>query len=126
MRQFHLLSMFIFSALFFTCGITEPGAPEGLICELLRAPEKAVITDPQPEFGWIVNDSRRGAVQSAWQILVASSRELLNKDEGDMWDSGKTMSDQSINLEYQGNDLQPNQSYLESKNMGQNGSCQFL
>ena len=75
-----------------------------MICELLRAPEMAVITDPQPEFGWIVNDSRRGAVQSAWQILVASSQDLLNRDEGDLWNSGKIISNQSINLEYQGKD----------------------
>ncbi len=111
MHRFLFFSIFIFGGLFCTQCNTQPGAPEGLICELLRAPEKAVITDPQPEFGWIVNDSRRGAAQSAWQILVATSRELLNSEKGDMWDSGKIMSDQSINLEYQGRNLQPNKSY---------------
>ena len=43
----------------------SPGAPFGLLCELLRDPSQAVITDPRPEFCWIVNDRRRGARQSA-------------------------------------------------------------
>ncbi len=111
MRRIILLIVISFIFKLTSCIPTEPGAPYGQICELLRAPERAVITDPQPEFGWIVNDSRRGAVQTAWQILVASSHTLLDQDEGDMWDSEKKISNQSINLEYQGKELHPNQSY---------------
>ncbi len=88
-----------------------PGAPEGLMCELLRAPDAAVITDAKPEFGWIVNDRSRGARQSACRVLVASKRELLKQDRGDMWDSGKLETDRSINVEYDGKPLQPESSY---------------
>ena len=105
------LSIIIISGVFCIQCNEKQGAPNGLICELLRAPEKAVITDPQPEFGWIVNDSRRGAVQTAWQILVASNPDFLDQDKGDMWDSGKIVSNQSINLEYEGKELDPDQSY---------------
>ena len=86
-------------------------APTGLICELLRFPEKAVITDPMPEFGWIVNDNRRGAFQTAYQILVASHPDLLSPGRADMWDSGKVNSSQSINVEYGGKPLQENSRY---------------
>jgi len=36
---------------------------------------------------------------------VASSEELLRKDQGDLWDSGKVVSDQSIHVEYAGKPL---------------------
>ena len=41
----------------------EPDAPYGLLCELLRDPGQALITDPNPEFSWVVNDKRRGAAR---------------------------------------------------------------
>ena len=86
-------------------------APSGLICELLREPSQATITDNTPEFGWIVNDDRRGAKQTACQILVSSGKADLKNAQGDMWDSGKIVSSQSINIEYQGKSLQPNTEY---------------
>jgi hypothetical protein len=89
----------------------EPDAPYGLLCELLRDSGQALITDPNPEFSWIVNDKRRGARQMAFRILVASSYDSVQKDRGDMWDSGKTSSNRSINIEYRGKALQPYTSY---------------
>ena len=38
-------------------------------------------------------------------MLVASTPELLAKDQGDLWDSGKVASDQSIQVEYAGKPL---------------------
>ncbi len=91
---------------------TAPGAPTGLLCELLDQPELTRITDPQPEFGWIVNDSRRGAVQSAYHIIVASTRENSERGTGDLWDSGKIRRAQSIDVEYAGRPLASNASYF--------------
>ncbi len=113
-QKLKLFSFLIFSILivFIACEENkEPQAPYGLIVELLREPSQAVITDPKPEFGWIVNDNRRGAVQSAYQIIAASSKDLLDKNKGDMWDSGKILSNQSINVEYGGKALAANSSY---------------
>ncbi len=81
---------------------TSLQAPCGLICELLSHPELTVITNPRPTFGWIVNDGRRGAVQSAYQIKVSSSSFV---QDADLWDSGKVQSDRSINVAYDGNPL---------------------
>jgi hypothetical protein len=89
-----------------------PGAPTGLLVELLRYPARAVITDRRPEFGWIVSDPRLGAVQSAYQILVASSGALLASARGDLWDSGRRRSARSVNVEYAGKPLQEGQAYL--------------
>ena len=60
----------------------------------------------KPRLSWIVEgqsdkaQSGRGIKQTAYQILVASSEELLKNDTGDLWDSGKVESDQSIHVEY--------------------------
>jgi hypothetical protein len=48
-------------------------------------------------------------MQSAYRILVSSNLEMLGKNRGDVWDSGKTVSSSSINVPYQGKALSPNQ-----------------
>ena len=83
--------------------------PTGLLTELLRAPEMAVITDPEPEFGWIFPDD--GKSQTAYQILVTSSPDLLEEGKADLWDSEKTQSATSQNISYGGKELQSNSSY---------------
>jgi alpha-L-rhamnosidase len=47
----------------------------------------------------------RGIKQTAYQILVASNKERLERDEGDLWDSGKVESDQSLHIAYAGKPL---------------------
>ena len=60
------------------------------------------IDVPDPRFSWILAASRRGQVQSAYQILVASSAQALDRDAGDQWDSGMVASDASVNVPYAG------------------------
>lgn len=48
------------------------------------------------------NTGVRGLKQSAYQVLLASTSELLAKDQGDLWDSGKVDSDQCIAVRYAG------------------------
>ena len=91
--------------------IPAQDAPSGLLCNLLTQPETCVITEPQPDFGWIVPSTRDGDFQSAYQILVASSPKLLEPGRADMWDSGKVVSAQSINVLYSGKALAANSSY---------------
>ncbi len=83
--------------------------PEGLLTELLRWPELAVITDPTPEFSWVLPTSIQK--QKAYQILVASTPEKLAKNEADMWNSKSFTSAQNLNVEYAGLSLQPDTSY---------------
>jgi alpha-L-rhamnosidase len=85
--------------------------PTGLMCELMEHPERTVITDPQPDFGWVVNSPAKNELQSAYQILVASTAAKLKTDTGDLWDSGRVVSSQSVAVEYDGSPLQAGTSY---------------
>lgn len=91
---------------------SPPLAPRGLICELLRHPESVSITDHRPEFGFVVESGLRGERLTAYQILVASSQEKLRSDIGDAWDSGKTSSSRTIDVEYDGVPLLPEATYF--------------
>ena len=77
--------------------------PESLRCEYLENP--LGIDALHPRLSWILESDKRGEKQTAYQVLVASSTEKLSKDEGDLWDSGKVDSDQSILVPYAGKEL---------------------
>ena len=47
----------------------------------------------------------RAEKQTAYRVLVASSPEKLAMEQGDLWDSGKVLSDQTIQVEYAGKPL---------------------
>ncbi|OFX31867.1 MAG: hypothetical protein A2W90_18730 [Bacteroidetes bacterium GWF2_42_66] len=51
---------------------------------------------------WIIQSDVRGQKQTAYHILVASDLEKLNNNEGDIWDSQKVKSDQSVQVAFQG------------------------
>ena len=63
------------------------------------------IDNPQPVLSWILNFTRPGDGQSAYQILVASSLQNLAAGNGDLWDSGQVSSDQSVGVPYYGKPL---------------------
>ena len=76
---------------------------EGLTCEYAVNP--LGIDAARPRFSWVLQSPRRGQMQSACQILVASSREKLDARIGDKWDSGKLSSARSVNVAYGGRAL---------------------
>ena len=59
----------------------------------------------EPRLSWEMHDARRGAKQTAYQVLVASTSEKLAADEGDLWDSGRVATDQSTQVVYGGTPL---------------------
>lgn len=65
-------------------------------------------TDPDgldvaaPTFSWRLSSTERGQLQSAFQVLVASSMEHLDADHGDLWDSGKVQSQRTAHIPYEG------------------------
>ncbi|GHT44121.1 hypothetical protein AGMMS49965_19210 [Bacteroidia bacterium] len=71
----------------------------------------AEIRNAQPYLGWVVNSDKPNTVQTAYRILLASSKELLDKNQADMWDSGRTESAHSIAVHYAGKPLQPSAVY---------------
>ncbi|MER8161983.1 family 78 glycoside hydrolase catalytic domain [Streptomyces sp. NPDC094472] len=56
----------------------------------------------RPLLGWKLNTESRNVVQSAYQVLVATSAEQLAHDQGNVWDSGKRRSDESVGVPYGG------------------------
>jgi alpha-L-rhamnosidase len=63
------------------------------------------IDEVQPRLSWQVESKSRGEKQTAFQILVASSAKLLQQGKGDLWDSGRFMSDETIGTVYAGSPL---------------------
>ena len=74
--------------------------PVELTCEYAVNP--LGIDTSTPRFGWLLASADRGAMQSAYQVLVASSEEKLAADEGDLWDSGRAACGCSVAVEYGG------------------------
>lgn len=67
------------------------------------------IYKQEPRIGWAVRGSVRGAQQSAYHVLVASTPERLVPGRADLWDSGKIASADSVNVRYAGPPLQARQ-----------------
>jgi len=58
-----------------------------------------------PRLCWQLKSDARGQRQTAYRILVASSADLLRGGQGDLWDTGKVDSDQSLHVRYAGKPL---------------------
>ena len=64
------------------------------------------IDTPQPRLSWTLFAQERGQKQTAYQILVATDPQKLSSSFGDLFDSGKVVSDRSLNVVYAGKPLQ--------------------
>ena len=86
------------------------GIPSGLTVEYLRNPRFTKIIDSRPEFSWVVPDE--AVIQNAYQILVASAKDLIDNNVGDIWDSGNTRSNKSADVDFGGEPLKSNKTYF--------------
>lgn len=71
-----------------------------LRCEHLVNP--LGIGERKPRLSWAVRATERGAGQSAYRVMVASSAELLLRGQPDLWDSGRVASAETTGIEYGG------------------------
>lgn len=74
-----------------------------LQCDNRRNP--VGIDNPAPRLSWILESPEFGQKQTAYQILVSSSRKQLEKSVGDLWDSGRVPGNQTAYISYQGKKL---------------------
>jgi alpha-L-rhamnosidase len=88
------------------------GAPVRLRCESLQNP--LGIDAPAPRFSWQSDNTERNWRQSAYQILVANSAGALSGGRGDVWDSGKVSSGESVGIAYAGPKLESRKRYYWS------------
>jgi alpha-L-rhamnosidase len=62
-----------------------------------------------PRLSWKLSAKGRGARQTAYQILVASSERLLATNRADLWDSGKVAGSETAQIVYRGKTLRSRQ-----------------
>lgn len=80
-----------------------------LVCENRINPVGIGIGKPQ--LGWQLSSNKRNVMQSAYEIRVASTAELLTKKSGIVWGSNKVSSGQSVHVPYSGGALKSGQKY---------------
>ena len=90
------------------CRAPAQGHAEHLCCEGRTDP--AGIDVCSPRLSWVFQTDKpralgEGDSQSAYQILVADSAQALEAENGDLWDSGKVSSPDSVLVEYRGRAL---------------------
>ena len=83
--------------------LADSVVPANLQCEYRVNPLGIDVT--QPRLTWQVQSTGRDQGQSAYEILAADSKDLLDDSQGDMWDSGRISSDETVNLVYSGKPL---------------------
>ncbi len=104
-----IIMLFAFTGIMISCTTNQPLMVTNLRCEYLQNP--LGMDKPVPRFSWYVTSNQRSILQSAYKILVSDNKEELGKGIGNIWDSGKMTSDQSVNLEYGGVPLQSDKTY---------------
>ena len=102
-----LYSIIIVSILILSGGCTEEMNPEFnvgyLKCEYM---EEAIVAKATPRFSWEISSTQNQQRQTAWQLIASPDLEKINANEGDVWDSGKTIGNETFNVKWQGFKLQ--------------------
>jgi alpha-L-rhamnosidase len=95
-------------------GVRQGGKPSArpvrLRCEYFDNP--LGIDAAKPRLSWIIEareKQARAVRQTAYQIIVSSTESLLAADRGDLWDSGKVMSDETTAIAYAGKPMKSRQ-----------------
>ncbi|MEO6455897.1 MAG: family 78 glycoside hydrolase catalytic domain [Ginsengibacter sp.] len=84
--------------------------PVNLSCEYMNNP--LGIDIPQPRLSWNFVAARRNQSQTAYEILVSDNENDNRLFKGNVWKTGKIVSDQNIHVEYNGTTLQPFTKYF--------------
>jgi alpha-L-rhamnosidase len=70
-----------------------------------------------PAFSWELVSAERSRFQSAYRVLVASSKEKCVQGVGDIWDSGKRDSNRANGVRFDGSPLKSARKYWWSVNV---------
>jgi alpha-L-rhamnosidase len=110
--KMRLIIVFFFLPFLVSADLLQSAQPvnvENLRCEYRENP--LGIDNLKPRFSWNLSCQQRGQYQTAYQILVASSPEKLEKNSADLWDSGKITSAQNAQIFYNGKPLESDRYY---------------
>lgn len=82
------------------------------------------ISTERPMFSYVLKADENNRIQSAWQILAASRLDILAKDSGDLWDSGRQEGNHCFGIRYAGKELLSRQRiYWKVRVWDQDGVC---
>lgn len=110
MHLFQKIVISLFICFLFACTRSaRVKAPIELRTEYLENP--VGIDRESPRLYWKLDADHRGAAQSAYRVLVASSEDRLREGEADVWDSGRVASGQSAHVPFQGRKLESGKRY---------------
>lgn len=84
-------------------------APENLSARFMSKDEFSLLKSDKLVFGWTLPYFSQA--QKSYQILVASSKENIDRNVGDLWNSGCVFSNNSLNVEYKGKQLEAGKTY---------------
>jgi alpha-L-rhamnosidase len=79
-------------------------------CEYQKNPVGLDIASPR--LTWIMESDENGQRQTAYQVLAASDEKRLTEAKADVWNSGKVVSEQSVNVVYGGKGLESLRNYI--------------
>jgi alpha-L-rhamnosidase len=77
--------------------------PVELKCEYSVDP--LCVVNVNPRLSWALISAFHNQYQSAYRILVSSSKDNIDKNIGDLWDSRKVLSNESVHVFYKGKPL---------------------
>lgn len=99
---------------FISSGQTDEFNAFSLKCEHLENPIAVDVKNPR--FTWKLTDKKRGALQSAYQILIGTDSAAVAEGTGEIWNSGKIISNSNL-IRYAGNQLSPFTTYYWAVNV---------
>ncbi|WP_295119495.1 family 78 glycoside hydrolase catalytic domain [uncultured Chitinophaga sp.] len=103
LRVYLLLQLLAFAAAAQQVTVT------GLVCEYRENP--LGVENRAPAFSWIIRASQNNVSQTAYRLLVADDPALLQRDQGNIWDTQKTSTALSQQIKYNGPALKPGKKY---------------
>ena len=92
--------------LFATAMALRAQSPDNLRCEWQAQP--IAIQTATPRFSWMIvaqGNARQGIRQTAYRVIVASTKQAIARHAGEAWDSGKIDSPLTFQVVYGGKEL---------------------
>ena len=105
-----LMRLIITAFLFAGCCFSQ----KGIVVTEIRCDFKVNPTGvgSNPTFGWILASNFKNQSQTVYHILVADDSQSIENNHGDIWDSGIVSSNQSINVQFSGRELEAGKEYF--------------
>ncbi|RFS14402.1 alpha-L-rhamnosidase [Emticicia sp. C21] len=102
---FTFISFLFFSFIYtFNSFALPPIQSDDLKCEYLKNP--LGIDNPSPRLTWVITDNRKGARQTAFQVLVDIDSMKVVQEIGGEWNTGKVVAGNNL-VVYKGKALKP-------------------